>query len=77
MQEKQGAVRIVWLKVNGSYAVMFGDQLLPINGRILFGYKWQLLDALEDVGLECRDFEGNGIIETPCIPYTPKYKHLT
>ncbi len=74
MKDTQTIVRVVWLNVNGCYAVRFGEQLLSIGGKMLFAYKWQLEDALEDVDLECRDFEGDGVISTKCVPYAPRHK---
>ena len=72
MKRVDSEIRVIWLNVNGCYAVTFGDQLLPIGGQTLFAYKWQLEDALEVCELECRDFEGDGRIYTKCVPYTPR-----
>ena len=62
MKTSKVEIHVIWLDINGCYAVAFGDQLLPINGRVLFAYKWQLEEALEAVSLICVDFEGSGII---------------
>ncbi len=55
-------VQVIWLNANGCYAVTFSEQLLSINGKTLFQYKWHLEDALRAVGLVCLDFEGEGIV---------------
>ena len=56
------AVRVIWLNANECYAVTFSEQLLSINGQLLFHYKEELEKALDAVDLVCLDFEGEGIV---------------
>jgi len=53
MEEKLLGLKVVYLKMNRAYAVIFGESLVPIGPeqKLLFRSYFDLLEALQNLGL--------------------------